>query len=85
VYSAVDYIYKYFFLGKKDLDQKSQIRTYPHNPRHPRTLRFDEYYFINPNNHTQNPANSISCCPSEPPFMKSPQKKLKKNLEKPGI
>ncbi len=40
----------------------SQIRAYPRNPRHPCSVRFDEYYFFNQKNHTHNPASSISCC-----------------------
>jgi len=33
--------------GKKDLNQKSQIREYPSNPCHPCSFLIDEYYFIN--------------------------------------
>ena len=32
--------------GKKDLDQKPQIRAYPSNLCHPCSLRFDEYYDV---------------------------------------
>ncbi len=28
--------------------QNSQIRAYPRNPRNPRSIRLDEYYFLNP-------------------------------------
>jgi hypothetical protein len=28
--------------------QKPQIRVNPRNPRHPRSIRLDEYYFLNP-------------------------------------
>jgi hypothetical protein len=44
---------------RKDLNPKPQIRAYPRNPRHPHSIRFDEYYFINPKNHTHNPVSSI--------------------------
>lgn len=48
--------------GKKDFNQNLQIRAYPSNPCHPCSIRFDEHYFFNPNNHAQNPTSSISVC-----------------------
>jgi len=42
------------------LNPKLQIHAYPRNQRHPRSFRFDEYYFINTNNHANNGAYSIS-------------------------
>jgi hypothetical protein len=50
-------------------DRKAIFGSEPPNPRVSAQsaasaflFRFDGYYFINPNNHAQNQANSISCC-----------------------
>jgi hypothetical protein len=41
--------------------QKPQIRVNPRNPRHPRSIRLDEYYFLYPDNHANNPTLLLSC------------------------
>jgi hypothetical protein len=39
-----------------------RARVNPRNPRHPRSIRLDEYYFLYPDNHANNPALFLPCC-----------------------
>jgi hypothetical protein len=41
---------------------KPQIRVNPRNPRHPRSIRLDEYHILYPDNHANNTVLSLSCC-----------------------
>jgi len=60
----------------KYLNQNSQIRAYPRNLRHPRSLRFDEYYFINQTTTPKTQPIPYPAVTSAHAFMKSPHNKL---------